>query len=764
MKKTGSFPSRKAIVIGAAWLFIGFFIILSNRAMPNVDLQALKFYSEGSYRHSIEVLSGKLFLSGLDTYLMARNYQELNQWEKALSWFRRVRVNDLEGDRMRHFFVDNYAYYYSLAIYTGIVNKGTNTEMPELSVLSNIWSKVETNSFAYDAVTGTFCYFQWMNSNYGLLTNEQLFPRTNAATRLFRAAAGFILGDRARFPEMFDNRGGKYLPLIMKDLSNIVENQDFMSFDKNQLANAVQYYLDAGNISNSENLLKMHYTLTGDRDFYVRQRAQALFRAGKRQEAVSVLQSYYYGGKAGESVLAQLTGYLMRTENYGAVYTLLKSAVKAHPSFIDELILAMGKLGRYEELYQWYRQNSGMKMFQSEYGQTVFNILLQNGEGLARKLAQEEAAKGRNYFFTYARGLFELKDGRTNDAYRSLLTVTLNYPFTYEWVIAKRYEKQFRTNFSAIYGEALSNIAGSEKKLSVQDKLNYYLMLDEVEPAMFSNYSTNGEYLAALSNVRTALSNAFTNISKDYSEKLDWARNQATDWLGDFNQELLNFIDRSPDDSNDRYKMVYTCRDWLEKIGAEGTVVYRMNYYLTKVLGGRKYHALLEDDLLRDLYPVNEMRVIGQTAPDTNTGLWLLSAFREESHFMKDALSSSGAVGLSQLMPKTADTIKKNIKKENFDIHDYRDNIAIGVYHFIYLFRKYRDNAIYSLAAYNAGETAVNRWIKRYNQTPELWVESLDYEETRNYVKKIVLTRYYYDRIYNYPEAGPLDGRSETDQ
>lgn len=754
MRKKSAFPVRKTVVIGAVWLLIGFFIILSNnKAMPNVDQEALRFYSEGSYRHSIEVLSGKLFLSGLDTYLMARNYQELNQWEKALSWFRRVRVNDLEGDRMRHIFVDNYAYYYSLAIYTGIVNKNTNYEMSEMSFVSNLWSRIETNSFAYDAATGMFCYQQWINSNYALLTNDTLFPKTNSVTRMFRAAADILLGDRSKLPEIFDSRGGKYLPLIMKDLSNVVEPKDFMVFDRNQLANAILYYLDLGSVSNAnfaDYLLKMHYAMTGDQDFYVRNRSAALFRVGRRSEAVSVLQSYYQGGKAGENVLSLLVYYLMRTESYKAVYTLLLPIVRDHPSFADELITAMGKLGKYDELYRWYRASAGMKMFQNDYGQMVFNVLLQNGESLARKMASEESEKGLNYFFTYAKGLFEMKDGKTNDAYKSFLSVTLNNPFTYEWVVAKKYESSLRTNYPAVYAEALSNSLLTAGNLSVQDKANFYQALALTDPAWSSNLAANGEFITAVTNIRTALSNSFTNISKDYSEKLEWARNQSAGWIGLFNQELLNFIDRSPDDSNDRYKMVYTCRDWLEDVGAEGTVVYRLNYYLTRVLGGRKYHSLLEKDVLQDLYPVHEMKVISQTSPDTNTGLWVLSAFREESHFMKDALSSSGAVGLSQLMPKTADAIKKNIKQEHLDIYDYRDNITIGVYHFLYLFRKYKNDTIRALAAYNAGETSVNRWIKRYNQTPELWVESLDYEETRNYVKKITLTRFFYDWVYGW--------------
>jgi soluble lytic murein transglycosylase len=72
------------------------------------------------------------------------------------------------------------------------------------------------------------------------------------------------------------------------------------------------------------------------------------------------------------------------------------------------------------------------------------------------------------------------------------------------------------------------------------------------------------------------------------------------------------------------------------------------------------------------------------------------------------------------------------------------------VTHFSYLFRRY-GSVVRALASYNAGETVVNRWVKKNGLSPELWVEAVDYTETRNYIKKIFLTRYFYDRIYGYP-------------
>jgi soluble lytic murein transglycosylase len=107
-------------------------------------------------------------------------------------------------------------------------------------------------------------------------------------------------------------------------------------------------------------------------------------------------------------------------------------------------------------------------------------------------------------------------------------------------------------------------------------------------------------------------------------------------------------------------------------------------------------------------------------------------------------------------MPATADIIKKNMKKEDYSCYDFRDNLEIGAFHINYLFKKYHHNYIYALAAYNAGETAVNRWKRRSSFENELWVEAIDYEETREYIRKIFQTRYFYSLFYGFDfEAAP---------
>jgi peptidoglycan lytic transglycosylase len=128
-----------------------------------------------------------------------------------------------------------------------------------------------------------------------------------------------------------------------------------------------------------------------------------------------------------------------------------------------------------------------------------------------------------------------------------------------------------------------------------------------------------------------------------------------------------------------------------------------------------------------------------------------LAIVREESRFDYEAQSPAGAVGLMQLMPGTAFRLDRELKvglRHSRDLTDIQKNLHIGIY---YLSSLVREFGAYpqAIAAYNAGEEAVRRWLQKGNyKSADEFIEDIPYNETKNYVKRVLTTFFEYKRRY----------------
>jgi len=114
-----------------------------------------------------------------------------------------------------------------------------------------------------------------------------------------------------------------------------------------------------------------------------------------------------------------------------------------------------------------------------------------------------------------------------------------------------------------------------------------------------------------------------------------------------------------------------------------------------------------------------------------------------ESRFNKNAQSNRGACGLMQIMPSTAEWIAGELNMTDYDLFDANTNIKFGCYYLKYLFEKYH-NEDYVICCYNAGESVVQSWAP----VNEFSVNSIKYDETKNYLKKIKqLKKHYVSRF-----------------
>ena len=156
--------------------------------------------------------------------------------------------------------------------------------------------------------------------------------------------------------------------------------------------------------------------------------------------------------------------------------------------------------------------------------------------------------------------------------------------------------------------------------------------------------------------------------------------------------------------------------------------------------------------------------------------LVLHSIIRQESQFQANALSAAGAVGLMQLMPRTAAEVARKEKKRKPTRRDLLRpdrNVAIGAAYLARLLRGYGGDFVRAVAAYNAGDPAVARWWDGADGDPALFLERMTYRETRFYVRRVFFNLLQYYRIYRpemlaryltsaREEAPPAPGASGT--
>ncbi|MFT5278208.1 MAG: soluble lytic murein transglycosylase [Glaciecola sp.] len=123
---------------------------------------------------------------------------------------------------------------------------------------------------------------------------------------------------------------------------------------------------------------------------------------------------------------------------------------------------------------------------------------------------------------------------------------------------------------------------------------------------------------------------------------------------------------------------------------------------------------------------------------------WAFAIARRESSFMSDAVSSANAFGLMQVLPSTARYLeKKRVSKRS--LMNPKTNAKLGNKYLRYLMDKVGNNMVLATASYNAGWSRVKGWLPENESVgADLWVETIPFKETRNYVKAVMA----YKQIY----------------
>lgn len=205
-----------------------------------------------------------------------------------------------------------------------------------------------------------------------------------------------------------------------------------------------------------------------------------------------------------------------------------------------------------------------------------------------------------------------------------------------------------------------------------------------------------------------------------------------------------------------------------ERFGRDQEVVLALSTLLSEV--GAHHQALrlarlyfrekLERDggavssaLWKVAYPNAFLPIIQAQAAKGVDPYLVAAIIREESQYDRRAVSRVGAIGLMQVMPTTANQVARRLGFSGMgreDLFDQETNIRIGVRYLEQLVEQFAGNVIYVIAAYNAGPAAVNAWIAmNRGRDPDEFVELIPYQETRQYVKRVLRSYHEYLRLNN---------------
>ncbi len=151
-------------------------------------------------------------------------------------------------------------------------------------------------------------------------------------------------------------------------------------------------------------------------------------------------------------------------------------------------------------------------------------------------------------------------------------------------------------------------------------------------------------------------------------------------------------------------------------------------------------------------YPIAHENIIKQHTQNNNPmPQWVMAIIKQESAWTKDAVSHANAHGLMQLLPTTAKSVGKQLGiniQQNNQLHQAPLNIQLGMQYQKNLFKQF-DHPILVAAAYNAGEGKSIDWSTDFPQSPDMWLETIPYRETRDYITKILSNVTIYDWLIN---------------
>ena len=149
-------------------------------------------------------------------------------------------------------------------------------------------------------------------------------------------------------------------------------------------------------------------------------------------------------------------------------------------------------------------------------------------------------------------------------------------------------------------------------------------------------------------------------------------------------------------------------------------------------------------------FPVKHQEQVNRNATSRQLdSAWIFAVIRQESAFGHDARSHAGALGLMQLMPRTAKFVAKKLKHKRpakKDLLTPLVNIKLGTAYLREVLDQLGDHQVLATAAYNAGPHRVKSWLPEKPLAANLWIESIPFKETRTYTERVMTYAVIYEQ------------------
>ena len=203
-------------------------------------------------------------------------------------------------------------------------------------------------------------------------------------------------------------------------------------------------------------------------------------------------------------------------------------------------------------------------------------------------------------------------------------------------------------------------------------------------------------------------------------------------------------------------------REWMAVLPRltpreQGAAAYLARDLGQLVLAIRTANETGQRDHLEVRFPIDHTPTFRQTSHATGIPLPVLLAFaRQESSFDRLARSTADARGVMQMLHGTARFAARQAGMKQptaSELYVPDINIPLGGHHIAWLLKRYDQALPLAAAAYNAGEARANQWLKGAGGWPmDVWIESIPFPETRNYVKNVLAFNQVYSRMLGQPQ------------